>query len=1087
MSDSAPRTSSSAPRVGEPSLPAAALATRPALLEILLLLAIVVLATGLRVYQLGYKSLGLEEIIFVGTAQPGGLAGINNLAGSVQPPLALFIMRLLGAVSQAEWWLRLPSLLAGMAGVVAIWALGRSLLGRQEGLLAAFMLALSALHLDASQEVYSGVLLATLSTVLLWSLLRAAQQEMAASGSDPRQAMESQGNSTSPVAPARAWLGRWWPFLLASVLSLVTHHAAWAPVGLSLLVYPCFLLAAAPGPLSSLWREPARRRALRHLIAALAVVGLLSLPLAIAALGRGAAAAGPAPAADHWFNLVAAFFSNRSPWYADPLFVSTMLVLILVGLVWLLWRRRAIAVALTAWIALPLLAWFAAANPDHSAVLYIVPPALLVVAAGVTALARLTAAGVQQLAPASQRYAAWTHAAVLALFVLAFVKGSYDPLVFTYRRPNQDWKTLAAILSAQPGALDQVVLLPGADGPLRWYLSSGEDSPRAGVSVAEANLTVELERLCLERDAIYVAEATTHDVLGEQDARYLSEHFIQAPLAGLNLYYRNCEPVSWYGAGAEALFPLAQHADLAFPATRRAQEQFNLLAAQVGFAAAPDLTPAQPTEAVPAAGPTPAQPPAAGSAAPQTSAPSTPVRSDATPAPPDQAADPNALLVALIEADPNEAVTQVRLGALALQQGAALDAAGEHFQRAIDLDAEAWLAYGLWANSLASSGQITQAVQLLDQGLQALPGNLALQTMQTRWQEASSPAVADETYQATLEAGRSATRERRWEEAIASAQQAIAQAPARHEGQLLLGDAYRGLGELAQALQAYQRATELAPYLSILHGRQAEMLARLDRVDEAVAASLTALAIDQGRWENWYALGRAYLIGALADDDGLAASAAVAAAQRAEVFLLQAQVLAPAENQAPARSLAELRAALPQPTASAPLEATPQPTEDYASMTGRERTSARARADEALQAGRADEALAIYQQLAAVDSQDRASRMGVGNAFAALQRKDEALAEFRAISADWPDFPFARVRQGALLEDMGDVEGALAAYREAVRVAPDNADLHFTLAYALRRAGQRDQAIAAFEAGLALEPGRSAAQQALDELKAGGP
>ena len=143
---------------------------------------------------------------------------------------------------------------------------------------------------------------------------------------------------------------------------------------------------------------------------------------------------------------------------------------------------------------------------------------------------------------------------------------------------------------------------------------------------------------------------------------------------------------------------------------------------------------------------------------------------------------------------------------------------------------------------------------------------------------------------------------------------------------------------------------------------------------------------------------------------------------------------------------------------------------------------ARAAAQQSLQSGNADQALAIYRALVEADPQDRESRMGVAAALAALQRKEEALAEYEQISADWPDFPFAYIRQGILLEEQGDLAGAITAYQAAVRIAPDNADAHFTLAYAYRRSGQLEQAVAAFEAGLALDPSRESARQALDEL-----
>jgi tetratricopeptide (TPR) repeat protein len=266
-----------------------------------------------------------------------------------------------------------------------------------------------------------------------------------------------------------------------------------------------------------------------------------------------------------------------------------------------------------------------------------------------------------------------------------------------------------------------------------------------------------------------------------------------------------------------------------------------------------------------------------------------------------------------------------------------------------------------------------------------------------------------------------------------------------------------------------------------LQGRQAEMLARLGRFDEAAAAGLNALAMDPALWENWYALGRVYMAAALAGleaETGPSAQESGEAARWAEALLLRAQELAPSENTSPARALDELRAALPS---AAPA---PDTGPDYAGMTMQERSEARVQADRDLQFGQPAEALAVYQQLVAVDAQDRASRMGVANALAALGRADEALAALAAIGAEWPDFPFAAIRRGALLEEQGDQAGALAAYREAVAVAPDNADTHFTLAFALRRAGQSAEAINAFEAGLAIDPSRDSARQALEALQA---
>jgi len=1058
-------------------LPAAGVSRRPTLLEILLLVGIVLLAGGLRAYQIGYKSLSLDEILLVGAAQQGGLLGPYGSLSAAQPPAYLLRMRLISSVSAAEWALRLPAMIASTAGVVALWALGRALFGGLVGLLAAFFLALSPLHIELAQEAHTYALSATLSTLLLWSLWRAAQ----------RQSASKLGQQEHAI---RGWLATWGPYVLFAVLSLYTYAYAWVPVGLSLLIFPLFMQATGPGKAAVLGRDPAGRAALRHMGIALAAVGLAALPLLISQLtapavvvdpllaGIDAGSLQPALRLDSalFSNVLLAFVTYRPDWRFDPLFFSAMTLWWLVGLAWLLWRRRPIGIALGLWLLLPtlLLAWLASrAGPALAPrdLIFVLPVFTLVVAAGVAAMARLGAAIAQRAFPDRGRLAVATNGVLLAILMLAFVKGSADPVTYYYRKPKQDWKTLAAILNTQPTARDAIVVLPGVAGPLQWYLT-------ANAQVIDAPLSAQLERLCQQRDAIFVAQAHTEPPQSEEDTRFLRRNYIRVPLAELDLYYRNCRPDAWYGAGAEKFFPLAQHAGQDFPPIAHAQEQFAALAAQSTPIPAAQPSPSSPTVA---AAPLPGAAAAVEPAPPMTGTVTVTLPS---PALPDQPLDPDEMLAALAAATPDDAMAQVRLGALALQQGASPEQAGEHFQAAIDLDPAAWLAYGLWANSLGSSAQITLALQIIDQGLAATPDSPALQAMQARWQNASTPAPASEAYQTALEAGRNALRERNWEDAIGAAQQAAALAPERHEAQLLLGDAYRGLGEISQALQTYQRAAELAPHLSILHARQAEMLARLGRPDEAMAAGLLALSIDQSRWENWFALGRAAMASALAPQASAGSLTPAQTAGMAEAFLLRAQELAPADNQAPSRLLADLRAAFSRPASSPTADAASDAAPAFDSMTAQQRTAARVEADRALQTGQPDQALAIYQQLAAVDSQDRASRMGAANALAALGRSDEALAALEAVSAEWPDFPFAHIRQGALLEDRGDWEGALAAYREAVRAAPDNADTHFTLAYALRRAGQTTEAIAAFEAGLQRDPTRDSARQALDELQA---
>lgn len=1124
---------------------------RAQLVELLLLGLIVVLAAWLRAYHLGYKSLWLDEMTYVRSAQLGGLFGPYGLASISHPPLYLFVMRLLSDISRQEWLLRFPALLASTANVIAIWALGRSLLGRVVGLLAAFLLALSTLHVEYGQEAHSYAFFSLLSTILLWALWRAARREVGGveklrepegtAGNSEQRKDRPEVTTAAGVWPGRvmSWLGVWGLVVLVAVLSLYTHYYALAPVGLSLVVFPLFLLAVAPGPLSSLWHDPAKRHALLHLVLALAVIVLLFLPQMIWGLTGSARIAGDRAQAVEsgllqtqfdlkpalFLDTLLAFITNRSPWYVDPLFAPTVAGLALVGLVWLLWRRTAIGVALMLWtiVPLPLLAWFAYQASFSFAprrLIFILPIFLLFVAAGMATLARLAGQLAHRfLAPSpskgegrmerlreslrerfpAERFPAGriVSAAVLGVLVLLFVKGSIDPLTAYYRRPKQDWRGLATILQAWPEPDDAIVVLSNA-APLDWYWPTMKDRTKTMAK----DLTSQLQRLCKISPAVYVASSALSNPLAPDETAWLNENYIAVPLKDLTLYYRNCQRGTWYGTGAEPLFRLAQPAGLTFPAAGRALRAYQALAegrvdaaaAEVEAAAEGDATAAG-VEATAEAGAAAAGAQVEEGATAIDSAPAeqatatptrTPIPTTATPASPapilDATQDLAAQFAGLAKAQPNDAGAQLRLGAFLVQEGStapgqagseapALDEAGAHFRKAIELEPQNWLPYALWAESLSNTGQITQALQTLQQGLEAVPDSPALTALQSRLR-GESGSENEEALQSTIEASRAAMRNRDWAAAITTAEGAADLAPNRYETQFVLGDAYRGAGQLDDALTAYERAVELAPHFGVLHARRSEILTRLGQPREALDAALTALAIDQGRWENWLALGRAYQALGTTTTIGEAPVKDANLARLAETALQKSAQLAPAEATAPQRALDELRSVL---ASAADVQPTPTATPDI--------VADREAAQQLLQVGEASQALLAFQALVKADSTDRESRMGLAAALAALDRVDEALAEYEQISADWPDFPFAQVRRGELLEKRGDQPAALAAYQAAVKAAPGNADAHFSLAFAYRRAGQVDEAIAELEAGLALDPGRETARQALDELK----
>ncbi len=141
--------------------------------ELMLLEAIVLLGACLRLYQLGQKSLWLDELINAGSSIA------ENVLGCGQEPLHIlathFSMALFG--SRSEFVVRFPSALAGILCIPAMYWLGKSYFSRVEGLVGALLLALSPLHLRHSQEARHYAFFTLFSILSLLMLDRMMKRE----------------------------------------------------------------------------------------------------------------------------------------------------------------------------------------------------------------------------------------------------------------------------------------------------------------------------------------------------------------------------------------------------------------------------------------------------------------------------------------------------------------------------------------------------------------------------------------------------------------------------------------------------------------------------------------------------------------------------------------------------------------------------------------------------------------------------------------------------------------------------------------------------------------------------------------------
>ncbi|HVO20408.1 MAG TPA: tetratricopeptide repeat protein [Anaeromyxobacter sp.] len=80
---------------------------------------------------------------------------------------------------------------------------------------------------------------------------------------------------------------------------------------------------------------------------------------------------------------------------------------------------------------------------------------------------------------------------------------------------------------------------------------------------------------------------------------------------------------------------------------------------------------------------------------------------------------------------------------------------------------------------------------------------------------------------------------------------------------------------------------------------------------------------------------------------------------------------------------------------------------------------------------------------------------------------EQRLAAFRDALARRPDDPFARYSVAMALRSAGDSPGAVAEFRETTRRAPDYVPSYLMLGQVLEDLGRHREALAAFEEGMA--------------------
>lgn len=443
---------------------------RPAAVTGLLLL-VLMLAFGLRLYGLDSSSFWLDEI-FTATAAQMDLPSILrfHLVEAGNPPLTSIITHAVFAcLGQSEFVARLPSALFGSVSILLVYEVGKLLWTRKVGIMAALLMAVNAHHVQYSQEARHYALMVFLALLSLVFLVRALK-----------------GDRRGP------WLG----FVLCTTLGLYNHYFA-------LLFLPAEVLFGATviaerwfaersgtnqpkAPHQSGQPPSAAKQALRLAISLL-LVGISYLPWIstlqsqfprqLQSPGLGITLANLRLSVDFLHSALIAQFGATGP----------LLALWIILVLWGMWTsgRKQMILAL-AWLLAPFL-FLAMVQPRHPAreryVIYTLPLLLLVASRGLVSFARLLTKVLDRvMRDKKPRSVVIQVSAVLLLGALSTAPFRYYP---TWRK--EDWRSATAYLLDNARGTDVIIADgqgygPGADAGrtvdgLTYYFSlAGENA-----------------------------------------------------------------------------------------------------------------------------------------------------------------------------------------------------------------------------------------------------------------------------------------------------------------------------------------------------------------------------------------------------------------------------------------------------------------------------------------------------------------------------------------------------------------------------------------------------------------------------------
>lgn len=219
----------------------------------IVLLAILLIGSFLRIYRLNFKGLWLDEILTIIPAKSNTISGVlaSTSVYNISPPLDFIIVHFFLQFGNNDFITRLPSALFGILSIVLIFIVAKSLFGTKEGMISALLLSIAPMHIWYSQEarMYSlFVFLSLLSILFFYKAIVADEKKM------------------------------WYGFIISTTLNIYTHYFAFFMI-LTYFIFLCILtLKSKFYATEKISSSKAYKTTLLHFSYSILVIFLLFIP-----------------------------------------------------------------------------------------------------------------------------------------------------------------------------------------------------------------------------------------------------------------------------------------------------------------------------------------------------------------------------------------------------------------------------------------------------------------------------------------------------------------------------------------------------------------------------------------------------------------------------------------------------------------------------------------------------------------------------------------------------------------------------------------------------------------------------------------